>query len=196
MDWSSNLSRNTLAMSGVGERDAIAMSIPFSLRAYMMPLACLKRLGESLLDRHSLSEIRNQSIEQTRNTSRRSSNWRLLTSEAGSGELRREGGTKEEGDRPVEGPEGVVEVEDDEAGKHLEEAQDLQRLRLHPLVAHLRSLLLVAATATRRRKERLEVSREPETGPCGAETAEGARFNTVSVIKSRRNRQGRPERNA
>jgi len=144
----------------------------------MMPLACLKRLGESLLDRHSLSEIRNQSIEQTRNASRRSSNWRLLTSEAGSGELRREGGTKEEGDGPVEGPEGVVEVEDDEAGKHLEEAQDLQRLRLHPLVAHLRSLLLVAATATRRRKERLEGSGKPET-------AEGARFNTVSVIRVR-----------
>jgi len=40
------------------------------------------------------------------------------------------------------------------------------------------------------------VSREPETGACGAETAEGARFNTVSVIKSQRNRQGRPERNA
>jgi len=55
MDWSSNLSMNTLAMSGVGERDAIAMSTPFSLRAYMMPLACRKRLGESLFDRHSLS---------------------------------------------------------------------------------------------------------------------------------------------
>lgn len=37
---------------------------------------------------------------------------------------------------PVEGPQGVVEVEDDEAGEHLEQAQDLQRLRLHALVAH------------------------------------------------------------
>lgn len=40
MDLISSLSMNTLAMSGVGERDAIAMSIPFSLRANMMPLAC------------------------------------------------------------------------------------------------------------------------------------------------------------
>jgi hypothetical protein len=73
----------------------------------------------------------------------------------------------EEGDGPVEGPQGVVKVEDDEAGEHLEEAQDLQRLRLHPLVAHRRSPLLAAATATRRREERLG----GETAPARTWTA-------------------------
>ena len=50
-----------------------------------------------------------------------------------------EGEVRQGGDGvPVEGPEGVVEVEDDEARERLEQPQDLQRLRLHALVAHLR----------------------------------------------------------
>jgi hypothetical protein len=68
MGWSSNLSWNTLAMSEVGEREAITMSIPFSLRVYMMLLAWLKMLGQSLLDRHSAakSELK-KPVNQTRN---------------------------------------------------------------------------------------------------------------------------------
>jgi hypothetical protein len=39
MDWMPNLSRNVLAISGVGVLEAIATLIPLSLSAYNMPLA-------------------------------------------------------------------------------------------------------------------------------------------------------------
>jgi hypothetical protein len=39
MDCMPNLSRNVLAISGVGVREAIATLIPLSLSAYNMPLA-------------------------------------------------------------------------------------------------------------------------------------------------------------
>jgi hypothetical protein len=108
-------------MSGVGEREAIAMSIPFSLRAYMMPLACLKRLGESLLDRHSLPKSQIRIQKPVNRTSKEHLaaviNWRPRISEIGLGEERVGQSQVYE---PVEGPEGIVEVEDDEAGEHLE----------------------------------------------------------------------------
>lgn len=40
MDCRSNLLRKALAMSGVGDREAIATSIPLALSACTIPLAC------------------------------------------------------------------------------------------------------------------------------------------------------------
>jgi hypothetical protein len=47
MDWMPNLSRNVLAISGVGDLEAIATLIPLSLSAYNMPLALGNRVGVS-----------------------------------------------------------------------------------------------------------------------------------------------------
>lgn len=52
---------------------------------------------------------------------------------------------------PVERPEGVIEIEDDQARKDLKEAQDLQRLLLHPLVPHPSPLLALPPTTTRQK---------------------------------------------
>lgn len=70
MGWSSSLSRKALAMSGVEERDATAMAIPFSSRAHMMPLAWRKSLGESPMEQQSLSV--ETGIESTNHTPIRS----------------------------------------------------------------------------------------------------------------------------
>ena len=55
MDWMPNLSRNVLAISGVGDLEAIATLIPLSLSAYNMPLALGNRFGVSSSLKHSLS---------------------------------------------------------------------------------------------------------------------------------------------
>lgn len=46
--------RKAVAMSAVGDREATAMSIPFSLSANSMPFAWGYREGVSRFDRHSL----------------------------------------------------------------------------------------------------------------------------------------------
>lgn len=54
IDWRPNLSRNVLAMSGVGDLEAIAISIPLSFSAYNMPFTWGYNDGISRLERHSL----------------------------------------------------------------------------------------------------------------------------------------------
>lgn len=49
-----NLSRNVFAISGVGDREAIATSIPFSFSAYNMALAWGYKDGISRFERQSL----------------------------------------------------------------------------------------------------------------------------------------------
>lgn len=93
-----------------------------------------------------------------------------------------EGEVRQGGDGvPVEGPEGVVEVEDDEARERLEQPQDLQRLRLHALVAHLSPLL---SSLRRRRRRREEVG------------LVAARAGWIDWVRRRVRLTGREERKA
>jgi len=54
-----SLSINVFAISEVGDLEAMAMSIPFSLSAYNMPLAWGNKDGISRLERHSLNNNHN-----------------------------------------------------------------------------------------------------------------------------------------
>lgn len=49
-----SLSRNVLAISAVGDLEAMATSTPFSLKAFKMPLAWGYKDGISRFDLHSL----------------------------------------------------------------------------------------------------------------------------------------------
>ena len=49
-----NLSRTVFAISGVGDLEAITISIPYNLRAYSMPSAWGYKEGILRLERHSL----------------------------------------------------------------------------------------------------------------------------------------------
>ena len=51
-----NLLIKVSAISAVGDLEAIAISIPLSLSAYTMPLACGYNDGISRLERHSLQK--------------------------------------------------------------------------------------------------------------------------------------------
>ena len=56
MDLMLNLLIKVSAISAVGDLEAIAISIPLSLSAYTMPLACGYNDGISRLERHSLKK--------------------------------------------------------------------------------------------------------------------------------------------
>ena len=56
MDLMLNLLIKVSAISAVGDLEAIAISIPLSLSAYTMPLACGYNDGISRLERHSLQK--------------------------------------------------------------------------------------------------------------------------------------------
>ena len=60
MDLMLNLLIKVSAISAVGDLEAIAISIPLSLSAWTMPLACGYNDGISRLERHSLQKKKNQ----------------------------------------------------------------------------------------------------------------------------------------
>ena len=60
-----NLLIKVSAISAVGDLEAIAISIPLSLSAYTMPLACGYNDGISRLERHSLKKKKKKKQNKT-----------------------------------------------------------------------------------------------------------------------------------
>ena len=111
------MSRNVLAISAVGDLEAIAISIPFSFNACTMPLAWGYKDGISRLDRHSLEK---KKFENNKLIIKNKEEIMIMIMIV-----------------PVERPESVIQIEHDQSRKHLERSYYLHSLCLRILVSHL-----------------------------------------------------------